>query len=176
MEIILIAAISEHNMGIGKDNKLLWKQNTLKDDMELFKEITTGYPVIAGRKNYESIPKKYRPLSDRKNIVLTKNTDYLSDKGVVVVNDIESAIDQAKLTGLDKCFIIGGSQIYKEFINLDLVDKMIISWVKGCDIEPDTIFPNIDINKWILVDKKEYPKDSNNLYSFDFCIYEKKSF
>ena len=75
MTVSLIVAIAKNN-AIGKDNNLLWH---LPADMKFFKETTTGHCIITGRKNYESIPSKYRPLKDRTNIVVTRSLDYKED-------------------------------------------------------------------------------------------------
>ena len=85
--ISLIVAVSE-NMVIGKDNKLAWH---LPDDINYFSNMTKGHSIIMGRKNWESIPKKYRPLPERKNIVVTRNNKF-EDKGAIIVNSIEKAI------------------------------------------------------------------------------------
>src|SRR5688572_1383436 len=109
MNTILIVAIAENN-AIGKDNKLLWH---LPADMKFFKEQTTGHTIVTGRKNYESIPEKFRPLPNRTNIVVTRDQNYPS-LGAIVASSLEDAIGKAKKNGTEKCFIIGGGQIYKE--------------------------------------------------------------
>ena len=92
MEIHLIVAVSKSNLGIGKNNELLWH---LPADMQFFKQTTIGFPVITGRKNYESIPEKFRPLADRKNIILTHQKNYAAP-GAIVVNNIIDAIGIVK--------------------------------------------------------------------------------
>ena len=87
MIVSLIVAIPK-NLAIGKNNNLIWN---LPVDMKFFMETTTGHPVIMGRKNYESIPKKYRPLKNRTNVIITRNTDYKA-KGCFVVNSIEDSL------------------------------------------------------------------------------------
>ena len=86
--ISLIVAVSK-NQVIGKNNKLAWN---LPDDMKYFSNMTRNHAVIMGRKNWESIPKKYRPLPHRKNIIVTRNINY-STKKSTVVNSIKKAID-----------------------------------------------------------------------------------
>ena len=94
MKVSLIVAVSENGV-IGKDNDLIWN---LPNDMRLFKETTMGHHVIMGRKNFESIPHKYRPLPNRTNVVITRQTDYKA-KGCVVVNSVEAALEIAKNNG-----------------------------------------------------------------------------
>ena len=89
--ISLIVAVTE-NMVIGKDNKLAWH---LPDDMNYFSNMTKGHSIIMGRKNWESIPEKYRPLPDRKNIIVTRNNNFKYN-GAIIVNSIEKAIEEAR--------------------------------------------------------------------------------
>ena len=91
MTVSLIVAVSENGI-IGKDNNLIWH---LPKDMSFFKETTMGHHVIMGRKNFESIPHKYRPLPDRTNIVITRQSGYRAE-GCIVVNSVETALEIAK--------------------------------------------------------------------------------
>ena len=168
MELQLIVAVAKSNLGIGKNNQLLWH---LPADMHFFKQTTIGFPVITGRKNYESIPEKFRPLADRKNIILTHQKNYAAP-GAIVVNNIIDAIQEAQKEKKDKCFVIGGGEIYKLFLAQNLVDKLIITWV-NTDIEADTFFPELDLNIWNLENIKEFPKDEKNKYDFTICSYTK---
>lgn len=94
---------------IGKDNDIPWH---LPEDLKRFKQITSGYPVIMGRKCWESIPEKYRPLPNRTNVVITRNEDYVAE-GAEVRTNLLAAVEEFS-TGPEHIFIIGGSQIYKE--------------------------------------------------------------
>ena len=91
MIVSLIVAVAENNV-IGKDNDLIWH---LPKDMKFFKETTLNHYIISGRKNYESIPAKFRPLKDRTNVVVTRQKDY-SEEGCEVVHSIEDGIALAK--------------------------------------------------------------------------------
>jgi dihydrofolate reductase len=99
MEINLIVAVAKSNLGIGKNNQLLWH---LPADMNFFKQSTIGYPIITGRKNYESIPEKFRPLTDRKNIILTHQKNY-SAPGATIVHTITEALNEAENEKKEKC-------------------------------------------------------------------------
>src|ERR1700751_5612320 len=112
MVLSIIVAVAENNV-IGKDNTLIW---SLPADMKFFKEKTKGHVIITGRKNYESIPEKFRPLPERTNIVITRQLDY-NAKGAIVVNSIEEALEYAQTHfATQEVFIIGGAEIYKQTI------------------------------------------------------------
>ena len=139
--ISIIAAIDDKR-GIGKNNRLLWN---IPEDLQRFKKITTGHPVIMGRKTYESIG---RPLPQRANIIVTGNQDYKAD-GCLVAHSLEEAIDLAKAKDDQEIFIIGGGQLYHEGIKW--ADKLYLTLVRG-DHGADTFFP-------------EYPEFTKLIYS-----------
>src|SRR5271156_2102244 len=109
MTIAIIAAVSENNV-IGKNNDLPWH---LPSDLKYFKEKTVGHCVIMGRKNFDSIPDPYRPLTGRINIVVTHQKE-LSPKGVLVAHSIPEAVEIAKEKNEQECFIIGGGEIFRQ--------------------------------------------------------------
>lgn len=141
-EICIIAALSE-NRAIGKDNKLLWR---IPEDLRHFKELTTGHPVIMGRKTFESIG---RPLPGRINIIVTRDQSFEA-AGCVVCHSIEAAIETAKDQKQDKVFIIGGEQVYEETVGL--ADKLYLTLVEG-EFEGDAFFPDYSEFKRIVSDK-----------------------
>ncbi len=166
MEVILIVAVAKGNNGIGKNNDLLWH---LPGDMKFFKDQTSGFPVITGRKNYESIPEKYRPLPNRKNIIVTRQNIIFED--AEVCSSIEEALKIAKSYGKEKIFIIGGGQIYAQYLQKGLIDKLIITWVEA-DVEADVFFPEID-KSWKLVSEVKNNPNEKNTYSYTFTEYVK---
>src|ERR1035438_6764677 len=109
MIVSSIAAVAE-NHAIGKNNQLIWR---LPSDMKYFREITEGHCIITGRKNYESIPEKFRPLQNRTNIVVTRQKNYLAP-GAIVTHSIEEALDIARKIRETEVFIIGGAEIYAQ--------------------------------------------------------------
>ena len=170
MIISLIAAVAENNV-IGKDNNLPWH---LPTDMKYFRDTTMGHCVIMGRKNYDSIPLKYRPLDGRTNIVVTRQKDFKAE-GCIVVNSVEEALKQAALVpplgGREaEVFIIGGADIYKQTI--DIADKIYYTKIHHT-FEGDAFFPEIDSVKWKLIDKKDAAADVKNKFPFSFCVYKK---
>lgn len=130
-EICLIAAVSENRI-IGRDNKLPWR---IPEDLKRFKELTTGHPIIMGRKTFESIG---RPLPDRTNIVVSANESFEAP-GCIVCHSIGEAIKVAREKDQDKVFIIGGGKVYQGSIGL--AQKLYLTVVEG-EFEGDTFFPD----------------------------------
>ena len=160
MSISIIVAVAENNV-IGKDNSLIWH---LPADMKFFKEKTTGHCVIMGRKNYESIPEKFRPLPNRTNIIITHQKNY-NALGAIVVNSVEEAINKAKKNGDNEIFIIGGAEIFNQ--TLDQTDKIYYTKIYH-SFEGDTFFPEIDLKKWKEIRRTDHNADEKNKYSYSF--------
>ncbi len=165
MIISIIAAVAENNV-IGKDNDLVWH---LPNDTRYFMDTTKGHHILTGRRNYESIPPKYRPLKDRINVIVTRQPNYQM-VGAIVVNSIEDGIKLAQNNGEEELFIIGGGEIYHQ--SLDLVDRLYITEVKD-KFEGDTYFPKVDYQKWKEVKRIHNPNDNKHACAFDFVIWEK---
>ena len=165
MNISIIVAVANNNV-IGKNNSLIW---SLPADMKFFKEKTTGHCIITGRKNYESIPEKFRPLPNRTNIVITRQQGY-SAPGAIVVDSIEKAIQTAKETGGNEIFIIGGAEIYKQ--SLHLVNRIYLTKIHHT-FEGDTFFPELKSNEWRETNHTKGIIDDKNKYEHDFLIFEK---
>ncbi|MCY1660311.1 dihydrofolate reductase [Chryseobacterium sp. SL1] len=157
----IVVAMGEKNE-IGFENQLLWH---LPKDLKHFKEITSGHPVIMGRKTYESIGK---PLPNRTNIVVSRKTDWF-EEGILIVGSIKEAVKFAKKID-EEIFIIGGGKIYEQ--TMDIVDKLEVTLVKA-DLEADTFFPKIDPKIWKKTDEICHEKDEKNQYDFCFQTFEK---
>ena len=166
MTVSLIVAISENRV-IGKDNNLIWN---LPNDILFFKEKTMGHHVIMGRKNFESIPHKYRPLPNRTNIIISRQADYKAE-GCTVVNSLESALEIPKNNGEEEPFIIGGGQIYKLALEANMIDKVYLTKVHH-SFEGDTFFPELN-SDWEEVNKIENKADENHSYDYDFITLKK---
>ena len=166
MKVSLIVAVSENGV-IGKDNNLIWH---LPKDMRFFKETTLGHHVIMGRKNFESIPHKYRPLADRTNIVITRQADYRAE-GSIVVNSVEAGLDIAINNGDTEPFIIGGGQIYKLALEANLVDKIYITKINH-HFEGDTFFPKLG-SDWKEVERIDCKSDEKHAHDYSFLTFEK---
>ncbi len=167
MIVSLIVAIPT-NLAIGKNNQLIWD---LPKDMKFFMETTTGHPVIMGRKNYESIPEKYRPLKNRLNVIITRNKNYKAD-GCIVVNNILDSLKALSVKNYEEVFVIGGGEIYKRFLENDLIDRMYITHIDE-SFDGDTFFPKVDYNKWNGKTIMNHTKDKENPHSFIVTVYEK---
>ena len=166
MKISLIVAVAENGV-IGKDNDLIWH---LPKDMQFFKKITIGHHVIMGRRNFESIPHKYRPLPNRTNIIITRQSEYKAE-GCIVVNSVETALEIAKNNGDIEPFIIGGGQIYRIAIEKNLVDKIYLTKIHH-SFKGDTFFPELSSN-WRETNKTENKADDKHKYNYDFITLER---
>ena len=158
--IKIIVAISKNRV-IGDSNKLIWN---LPSDLKRFKEITTGHPIVMGRKTYQSIG---RPLPNRRNIIITRDEEY-EVEGCEVVNSIEEAL---LLTGND-CFIIGGGEIYKQTLH---IAEQIYMTIVDEEFLGDTQFPELT-NSWYVSKKEDFLSDDKNPYNYSFILYEKYEF
>ena len=168
MKVSLIVATGE-DLEIGKNNDLLWH---LPKDMRFFTQTTTGHHVIMGRRNWDSIPLKYRPLSNRQNIVVSRKKD-LTLEGAQLVNSIQEGIEVARKNGETEAFIIGGGQIYRTALAEGLIDMMYITTVHA-NFDADTFFPSIELEKWQELSKEYYEADEKNSYAFTISKYLRK--
>lgn len=166
MIISLIAALTENRV-IGKSNDLPWH---LPDDMKYFMQTTVGHHVIMGRKNYESIPEKFRPLANRTNIVVTRQEEF-DAPGCMVVNSIPAGIDIAIDNREAEIFIIGGAEIYAQ--SLAFANRLYLTEIQT-SLEGDAFFPGFSKHEWNEVSRKHHPADARHTYAFDFVVYEKK--
>lgn len=162
MKTIVVAM--DKNRGIGAENQLLWH---LPKDLKHFKELTSGHPVIMGRKTYESIGK---PLPNRTNIVISRQTDWFAE-GILIVGSVKEALKFAQKID-EQVFIIGGGNIYAQTI--DLADRLEVTVVEA-ELKADTFFPQIDANIWEKTDEMCYEKDEKNGFDFCFQTYLRRS-
>ncbi|MEI8355830.1 MAG: dihydrofolate reductase [Deltaproteobacteria bacterium] len=146
MIISIIAAMAENRV-IGRDNSIPWN---LPADLERFKTITTGHPVIMGRKTFEGIG---RPLPGRKTVIITRNPDFTAE-GCVVAHNLQEALAECK--GADEVFICGGSEVYREA--LTLASRIYLTLLDG-EVEGDTLFPEIP-EYFIAVEREEVKENS----------------
>lgn len=163
MEKCIIVAIADNN-AIGRNNGLLWH---ISEDLRFFKRTTLGSPVIMGRKTFESIG---RALPGRVNIVVSRG--FSTGEEVEVVNSLEDAFAVAEDTNLEKCFVIGGGQIYAQA--LDFADRLVVTHVHTVIEDADTFFPAINPEIWNVVQRSEMFTDEETGYQFEFVEYEKR--
>ncbi len=170
MKLSLIVALAQNHV-IGIENKLPWY---LPNDLKYFKQVTMGKAIIMGRKTYESIGK---PLPGRINIVITRQSDYLSpaaNDSVKVVPSLEAAKELAGhlalINGQDEALIIGGAEIYSQA--LPLVDRMYMTEVHA-EVEGDAHFPAFDRAQWQAVAREDFDAEGGNPYDYSFVVYER---
>ncbi len=161
--ITIVVAMGLKNE-IGANNQLLWH---LPKDLKHFKEITTGHPIIMGRKTYESIGK---PLPNRTNIVVSTKKDWF-EEGILIVGSLKEAIKFAKKMD-EEIFIIGGGNIYEQTI--DLAEKLEVTQVNA-ELKADIFFPKINPKIWNKTNEISHEKDEKNEYGFSFQTYERKT-
>ncbi len=138
----MIVAYALHGRAIGKDDQLLWY---LPEDLKYFRKMTEGKVVIMGRKTYESIPEKWRPLPKRKTYILTRDPNYTVDHpDVKVFTDVEKCLMVAKLAS-PEVMIAGGEQIYR--LLLPYTDRIYATIVCG-NYEGDAHFPKLSQEEW----------------------------
>lgn len=162
--MVTIAVAMGQRNEIGFENQLLWH---LPKDLKHFKEMTSGHPIIMGRKTYESIGK---PLPNRTNIVISRKNDWF-EEGILIVGSIKEAIKFAKKID-ENVFVIGGGKIYEQTV--ELADKLEVTFVKS-DFHADTFFPKINGKIWKKVNEICHEKDEKNQFDFCFQTYEKIS-
>lgn len=157
--ISIIAAIGA-NRELGKHNELLWY---IPEDFKRFKALTTGHPVIMGRKTFESLPEKFRPLPNRTNIVITRNQDF-RPAGTLVAASLAEAIKLAEATpGNEEVFIMGGGQVYHDAITV--ADRLYLTSVAKNFPEADVFFPEYQ-NIFTKEISREEKSDANFKYTF----------
>ena len=142
MKTALIVAIDAAR-GIGKNNDLMWH---LPNDMKFFKEKTQNQIVVMGRKNYDSIPEKFRPLPNRLNVVLTRNPDFQAP-GCHVFTSLKECMEFFKKEEERTLFIIGGGEIYKMALESNILDEIFITYIQK-EYGADTFFPNVELSDW----------------------------
>ena len=154
MSLLTIIVATDQQGGIGIHNTLPWK---LPEDLAHFKRLTTGHPIIMGRKTFDSIG---RPLPNRRNIVITRNAEWRHE-GVEAVASVADAI--ALLDGVEG-YVIGGAEIYKQ--SLDLTQRLIVTEI-GQTYDCDAFFPAIDHAEWQEMAREEHVAANSGLpYAF----------
>ena len=154
---IIVATDAQH--GIGINNTLPWR---LPEDLAHFKRITSGHPIIMGRKTFDSIG---RPLPNRRNIVITRNAAWVHD-GVESVTSVDAAL---ALIGDTPAYVIGGAQIYAEV--LPITNRLIVTQDTS-KFHCDAFFPAIDPQQWKEVSREQHHSDEQQ-FDYAFVVYER---
>jgi dihydrofolate reductase len=159
LKIVIISAVARNGV-IGKANgEMPWN---VSEEFKHFKNTTMGFPIIMGRKTFESLGK---PLKGRENIVITRSKNFsYNSKEVRVFNSLQDGIEFAKSLNKEKIFITGGGEIYKQAIKI--TDELIISHMKF-EAEGEVKFPEISENDWNVESREDYEQ-------FEIVIYKRK--
>jgi dihydrofolate reductase len=152
----LIAAVAR-NSAIGKAGGLLWHE---PEDQKHFRRVTMGCPVVMGRKTWDSLPARFRPLPGRRNVVITRNTAWRAD-GAEVVNSLDAAL--ALLAGAPKAFVIGGAEVYA--LALPRADELVLTEIDA-DLDGDTFFPAWDRTRFTVTSTAAHLSASGIGYRF----------
>ncbi|EGW29859.1 dihydrofolate reductase [Spathaspora passalidarum NRRL Y-27907] len=188
--ISIVVAALKPKYGIGYQGKMPWR---LRKEIQYFKNVTSKTTksnginaVIMGRKTWESIPKKFRPLPDRINIVLSRSfNNETIDDSVIHADSIENGLKLIKGKNVDKVFIIGGGEIYNSVIGSELVDNLLITEIEHTDPEtvPMDTFLKFPEDKWVKQPKSELekfigePVDENITegdYAYNYTLWTRK--
>jgi len=161
-EIALIVAQAQNRV-IGGDNKLLWH---IPEDLKRFKALTTGKPIIMGRKTYDSIG---RPLPNRTNIVITRQQGWKTD-GVTVVNSLEDAFKTAKTLGSEEVMVIGGAEIYKAA--LPFATSVYLTQIQKA-YDGDALFPVLDQSEWQETSREKGAQCAESGIEYEFIKYQR---
>jgi len=154
----------DRNRLIGQGSGLPWR---LPDEIRRFKEITMGHPVLMGRKTYETIPQKFRPLPGRTNIILTRQQEY-DAPGCIVVHSLQEAL--SAVSPEEELMVIGGSQLFDAL--LPIVDRLYLTEIDD-EYEGDVYFPALDMNQWREVAREEHPRDDRHESPFVFLVLDR---
>lgn len=159
-EIIIIAAAGQNNE-LGLKGELPWH---LPDDFKHFKTLTSGHPIVMGRKTFETFPK---PLPNRAHLIVSRDSSYrVNHPQCSVFYNLEDALHA--VTDREKVFIIGGGEIYKQA--LAFANKIELTRVHGA-FEADTYFPDLQLEAWKLIQSSEHPSDTRHSHGFTFETY-----
>lgn len=161
MRMTLVAAMAENRV-IGRNNQLPWH---LPADLRHFKRLTTGHPVIMGRRTFDSIHR--RPLPQRQNIVISRDPEF-SAAGAATVHSLEEAL--ALVADEQEVFVLGGAEIFH--LALPRADRMVLTIVHA-QVQGTVHFPQWNPDHWRIVHEESHPADAQNAYAMTFRTYER---
>ena len=163
MTVALIAAVTRGGV-IGRDGGIPWR---IPEDMQRFRSLTMGHPVVMGRRTWESLPDQFRPLPGRGNVVVTRNRDW-SAQGADRAGSVEEALDL--LESESRVFVIGGGEIYAAA--LPFADELLLTEIEA-DIDGDTHFPAWDRDAFAEIARERH--ESADGVPFAFVRYERRA-
>lgn len=157
--VAIVVALSTNRV-IGRDGALPWR---LPTDLQRFRELTTGHAVVMGRNTYETLPERFRPLPDRRNVVLSRNPSYRA-AGAEVFRDLETALEACD----HSCFVIGGGVTYEQA--LPIAERVYATQIAG-ELQGDTFFPELSPADWQCVEHSDLIAENDQ--TFNFTVYER---
>jgi dihydrofolate reductase len=162
LTLTLVAAVARNGV-IGRDGTIPWR---IPEDMQRFRALTMGHPVLMGRRTWESLPDRFRPLPGRRNVVVTRNPEW-SGEGAVRAGSLEEALELAE--DAPRVFVIGGAELYASA--LPLADELVLTEVDA-DVEGDTFFPAFERSDFVEVARE--PHTGSDGTPFAFVTYERR--
>ena len=162
--LALIAAVARNGV-IGRDNDLPWH---LPEDLKHFRESTMGHAVLMGRRTWDSLPPKVRPLPGRRNIVLTRQAGWQA-AGAEVAPSLPAALEL--LRGQERAFVIGGAAVYAAA--LPLADELWLTEIEQ-DFEGDVQFPPFERSAYVEVERQPRQAAAPNTFRFDYAVYHRR--
>lgn len=162
MQLTLIAAVARNGV-IGRDNQLLWR---LPEDMRFFKQATLGHAVIMGRKTWQSLPERFRPLPGRRNIVVTRDADF-DAPGAECAGSLQSALQRVQSD--DEVFVIGGAELYAQA--LPLAQRLLLTELDR-DYDGDARFPDWPRAEFVEVSRTGH--DSGQGFDYQRADYRRR--
>lgn len=151
-----MAAIARGRV-IGRDNTIPWR---IPEDARRFRELTTGHAVVMGRRTWESLPERFRPLPDRRNVVVTRDPAWTAE-GAERAGSLDEAL--RLLDGAPQVFVIGGAEIYRAA--LPLADALLLTEVEA-DVEGDAFFPELDASEFVETSRERHVSETGLAFSF----------
>jgi dihydrofolate reductase len=156
VKISLVAAVARNGV-IGRDGTVPWR---LAEDMQRFRELTTGHPVLMGRRTWESLPDRFRPLPGRRNVVVTRNPEWRGE-GADRAGSLEEALDLVE--GAERVFVIGGAELYASA--LPRADELVLTEIDA-DVDGDTFFPAFERSDFEEVTRELHVTSDGTAFSF----------
>ncbi len=164
--LALIASVARNGC-IGQGGDLLWRE---PEDMRYFRRQTLGCPVIMGRKTWDSLPERFRPLPGRDNIVVTRQGDWIAP-GARVAHSLAKAVALARQTPARRIFVIGGGQLYAAA--LPWAHELMLTEIDA-DLPGDTVFPAWDRTEFIETSREPHHSEGQAGFAFAFVCYHRK--
>jgi dihydrofolate reductase len=161
--LALIAALARNGV-IGHGNRLLWH---IPEDMRHFRQVTNGHPVIMGRRTWDSLPERFRPLPGRRNIVVSRDPRW-SAPGAEAAASLEAALTPVR--GSERVFVIGGAELYAAA--LPHADELLLTEIER-DFDGDTCFPAFDRTLFHAVGRERHHAAPPNDFDFSFVTYRR---